>query len=53
MADIKMATRGRFCDGLISENVQGLKLYKCTEFLTFMKRFKNIVTKYRSTSTHH
>ena len=30
-----MATRGRFCDGSISENVQGLKLYKCTKFHAF------------------
>ena len=40
-----MATRGRFRDGSISENVQGPKLSKCTEFHTFMKRFKNIPTK--------
>ena len=48
MAEIKMAataTRGRFCDGSISENVQGPKLYKCTEFHTFMKRFKKYCDK--------
>ena len=33
-----MATRGRFCDGSISDNVQGPKLYKCTKFHTFMKK---------------
>ena len=42
MAEIKMAataTRGRFRDGSISENVQGLKLYKCTKFHACMKKW--------------
>ena len=34
-----MATRGRFCDGSISEIVQGPKLYKCTKFHAFMKKW--------------
>lgn len=39
--NIKMAAtaaRRRFCYASISENVQGLKLYKCTEFHAFMKK---------------
>lgn len=39
--NIKMAAtaaRRRFCNASISENVQGLKLYKCTEFHAFMKK---------------
>ena len=42
MAEIKMAamaTRGRFRDGSISENVQGPKLCKCTKFHAFMKKW--------------
>ena len=30
-----MATRGRFCNGSISDNVQFPKLYKCTKFHAF------------------
>ena len=56
MVDIKMAamaTRGRFCDGSISDNVQGPKLYKCTQFHTFMKKWKMLGQKHWTTSQHH
>ena len=48
-----MATRGRFCDGSISENVQGPKLYKCTKFHAFMKKLKRIGQNHGTTSQHH
>ncbi len=36
---VDMATTMCFCDGSISENVQGPKLYKCTKFHAFMKKW--------------
>ncbi len=36
---VAMATTRCFCDGSISENVQGPKLYKCTKFHAFMKKW--------------
>ncbi|KAK0136656.1 Nucleoredoxin-like protein 1 [Merluccius polli] len=33
-----MAATGRFCDGSMSENVRGPKLYTCTKFHAFMKK---------------
>ncbi len=36
---VAMETTRHFCDGSISENVQGPKLYNCAKFHAFMKKF--------------
>ncbi len=36
---VAMETTKHFCDGSISENVQGPKLYNCAKFHSFMKKF--------------
>ncbi len=36
---VAMATTRCFCDGSISENVKGRKLYKCTKFHALMKKW--------------
>ena len=43
----------RFCDGSISDSVQGPKLYKCTKFHSFMKKWKWIGQNHGTTSQHH
>ncbi len=35
---VAMETTRHFCDGSISENVQGPKLYNCAKFHAFMKK---------------
>lgn len=37
-----MATRRQFCNGFISKNVQGPKLYNCTKFHAFMEKSSSI-----------
>ena len=38
MVETRMAVLWLFCDGFISENVQGPKLCKSTKFHAFMKK---------------
>ena len=41
---VHLTARCHFCDGSISENVQGPRLYNCTKFHAFMNKWTIILT---------